>query len=132
GLSHPDDQSMQSQLSGRANMRTQAITWGVPVAKTPDSTAKNTVRYGLVPAGPSGAFPGVACHGFGIPAGSKKKGAAWEFIKWAVSKEMLNRLVKEHGYPSVCRNSVIDSAAFHEVLTINGQDVAGLYKQTLQ
>jgi multiple sugar transport system substrate-binding protein len=131
-LSYTDDQSMQSQLSGRANLRSQAITWQLPLGRNPDSTVKNTVRYGLIPAGPKGAFPGVACHGFGIPAGSKKKGAAWEFIKWALSKEMLNRIVKEHGYASVCRRSVIDSTAFHEALTINGQDVATLYKQTLE
>ena len=131
-LSYTDDQAMQSQLSGRANMRSQAITWGLPPAKNPDSTVKHTVRYGPIPAGPKGAFPGVACHGFGIPAGSKKKGAAWEFIKWALSKEMLTRLVKEHGYPSVCRRSVIDSPAFHEALTLNGQDVAALYLETLE
>jgi multiple sugar transport system substrate-binding protein len=131
-LSYTDDQSMQSQLSGRANMRSQAITWQLPLGKNPESTVKGKVRYGLIPGGPNGAFPGVACHGFGIPAGSKKKGAAWEFIKWALSKDMLNRLVKEHGYPSVCRSSVIDSPAFHDALTVNGQDVATLYKQTLE
>jgi multiple sugar transport system substrate-binding protein len=131
-LSFTDDQAMQSQLSGRANMRSQAITWGVPLAKDPGSTVKNTVRYGMVPAGPAGDFPGVACHGFGIPAGSKNKGAAWEFIKWALSKEMLSRLVKDHGYPSVCRRSVIDSEPFKEALTLNGQDVAALYLKVLE
>src|SRR5271156_2303325 len=131
-LSYTDDQAMQSQLSGRANMRSQAITWGLPPARNPDSTVKHTVRYGLLPAGPAGAFPGVACHGFGIPAGSRNKGAAWEFIKWALSKEMLTRLVKEHGYPSVCRRSVIDSEPFKEALTLNGQDVAALYLKVLE
>jgi len=131
-LSYTDDQAMQSQLSGRANMRSQAITWQLPLGKNPESTVKGTVRYALLPTGPKGAYPGVACHGFGIPAGSKQKGAAWEFIKWALSKEMLNRIVKEHGYPSVCRRSVIDSPAFHEGLTVNGQDVAALYLQTLE
>jgi len=131
-LSYTDDQAMQSQLSGRANMRSQAITWQLPLGKNPESTIKDRVRYGLIPAGPNGAFPGVACHGFGIPTGSKQRSAAWEFIKWALSKEMLERLVKEHGYPSVCRRSVIDSAAFHEALTVNDQDLATLYKQTLE
>ncbi len=130
-LSFTDDQAMQSQLSGRANMRTNAITWGLPLAKDPASKVSKTVRYGMVPSGPAGDFPGVACHGFGIPAGSRKKGAAWEFIKWALSKEMLSRLVKEHGYPSVCRRSVINSEPFKEALTLNGQDVAALYSKVL-
>jgi multiple sugar transport system substrate-binding protein len=130
-LSYTDDQALHSQLSGRANMRTNAITWGLPLAKNPSSTVKHTVRYGMVPAGPKGDFPGVACHGFGIPKGSRKKGAAWEFIKWALSKEMLTRLVKEHGYPSVCRRSVIESEPFKQALTLNGQDVAALYLKVL-
>jgi len=130
-LSFTDDQAMQSQLSGRANMRTNAITWGLPLAKDPNSRVSKTVRYGMVPRGPAGDFPGVACHGFGIPAGSRKKGAAWEFIKWALSKQMLSRLVKEHGYPSVCRRSVIHSEPFKEALTLNGQDVAALYAKVL-
>ncbi|HSU04089.1 MAG TPA: extracellular solute-binding protein [Acetobacteraceae bacterium] len=130
-LSYTDDQSLQSQLSGRANMRTNALTWGLPLAKDPASTVKNTVRYAMVPSGPAGDFPGSNCHGFGIPTGSKKKGAAWEFIKWAVSKEMLTRLVKEHGYPSVCRRSVIEGEPFRQALTLNGQDVASLYLKVL-
>ena len=86
-LSYSDDQAMRSQMSGRANMRTQAITWMVPLAKHAESVVKKTVRYGLMPAGPAGNFPGSNSHGLGIPAGSKKKEAAWEFIKWALSKE---------------------------------------------
>ena len=66
-LSYTDDQAMQSQLSGRANMRTQAITWRLPLAKNPDSKVKKTVRYGLMPAGPAGAFPGVQLPWFRHP-----------------------------------------------------------------
>jgi multiple sugar transport system substrate-binding protein len=131
-LSYSDDQSMRSQLAGRANIRTQAITWLVPLYKHADSTVKATVRYGLMPGGSAGNFPGSNSHGFGIPAGSKKKGAAWEFIKWALSKEMVLRVVKEHGYPSVCRRSVINSPEFKNALTLNGQDVAALYLQVLE
>jgi multiple sugar transport system substrate-binding protein len=131
-LSYSDDQSMRSQMSGRANMRTQAITWMVPLAKHAESTVQKTVRYGLMPAGPSGNFPGSNSHGLGIPAGSKKKEAAWEFIKWALSKETVAKVVKNHGYPSVCRRSIIDSPEFKNVLTLNGQDVASLYLEVLQ
>ncbi len=131
-LSFTDDQSMQSQKTGRANIRTQAITWMVPLAKDPDSRVKETVRYGMVPAGPAGAFPGSNSHGFGIPVGSRNKEAAWEFIKWAVSKELLTRMLEDHGYPSICRRSIIDSELFKETLTLNGQDVASLYLEVLE
>lgn len=131
-LSYTDDQSMRSQMSGRANMRTQAITWMVPLAKHEESVVKKTVRYGLMPEGPKGNFPGSNSHGLGIPAGSKKKEAAWEFIKWALSKETVAMVVKNHGYPSVCRMSVIKSPEFKQVLTLNDQDVAALFLEVLQ
>jgi multiple sugar transport system substrate-binding protein len=131
-LSYSDDQAMRSQMSGRANIRTQSITWMVPLAKHAESTVQKTVRYGLMPAGPVGDFPGCNSHGLGIPAGSKKKEAAWEFIKWALSKETLAMVVKDHGYPSVCRLSIINSPEFRNVLTLNGQDVASLYLEVLK
>ena len=131
-LSYSDDQAMRAQMSGRANMRTQAITWGVPLVKDPESKVAKTTRFALMPAGPNGNFPGSNSHGLGIPAGSKKKEAAWEFIKWAFSKETINMIVEKHGYPSVCRTSVIKSPKFKEVMTLNGQDVAALYLEVLQ
>jgi multiple sugar transport system substrate-binding protein len=123
---------MRAQMAGRAMFRSQAITWLVPLARHEESTVKSTVRYALMPAGPAGNFPGSNSHGLGIPAGSRRKEAAWEFIQWALSKQMLNRIVAEHGYPSVCRRSVIDGEAFRRALTLNGQDVASLYLQVLE
>ena len=132
GLSYSDDQAMRAQMAGRSMFRTQAITWLVPLAKHAESTVKSTVRYALMPAGPEGNFPGSNSHGLGIPVGSRRKELAWEFIKWALSKEMLNRIVNEHGYPSVCRRSVITGEAFKRAMTLNGQDVASLYLQVLE
>src|SRR5262249_39368816 len=131
-LSYSDDQAMRAQMSGRANMRTQAVTWGVPLVKDPESKVAKTTRFALMPAGPSGNFPGSNSHGLGIPAGSKKKEAAWEFIKWALSKDTIGMVVKNHGYPSVCRLSVIKSPEFKQVLSLNDQDVASLFLEVLQ
>ena len=72
-LSYSDDQAMRSQMSGRANMRTQAITWSVPLAKHAESTVQKTVRFGLMPAGPTGNFPGSNSHGLGIPPARRKR-----------------------------------------------------------
>jgi len=66
------------------------------------------------------------------PRARAKKEAAWEFIRWALSKEMLARIVREHGYPSVCRRSIINSEPFKQAMTLNGQDVASLYLQVLE
>jgi multiple sugar transport system substrate-binding protein len=131
-LSFTDDQAMRAQLVGRANIRTQAIGWMTPLAKQEDSAVRDTVRYALMPAGPAGDFPGSNSHGFGIPAGARNKEAAWEFIKWAMGKEMTRRIALEKGYSAVCRRSVIEDPAYREVLTLNGQDVASLYLQVLE
>jgi multiple sugar transport system substrate-binding protein len=131
-LSYTDDQAMRAQLAGRANIRTQAISWMTPLAQDPESTVSETVRYALMPAGPAGNFPGSNSHGFGIPAGARNKEAAWQFIKWAMSKEMTRRIALEKGYSAVCRRSVIEDPAYVEALTLNGQDVASLYLQVLE
>ena len=131
-LSFTDDQAMRTQMAGRAMFRTNAITWMVPLAKHAESTVRETMRIGLMPSGPAGNFPGSNSHCLGIPAGSRRKELAWEFIKWALSKEMLTRIVRTHGYPSVCRRSVITGDAFREAMTLNGQDVASLYLQVLE
>jgi multiple sugar transport system substrate-binding protein len=131
-LSYTDDQAMRAQINGRANIRTQSVDWMTPMVKYEDSQVKSTVRFALMPGGPAGTFPGSNSMGFGIPIGSKQKRAAWEFIKWALSKEIVLRTVLEKGYTGVCRRSVIDDPAYRKALTLNGQDVASLYLKVLE
>ena len=131
-MSFTDDQAMRAQIAGRASIRTQALTWMTPLVRHEESKVKETTRYALMPHGPKGNYPGSNSHGLGIPAGSKQKDAAWAFIQWALSKELLTRIVADHGYGTVCRRSVIESPTFKEKLTLNGQDVAALYLQVLE
>jgi multiple sugar transport system substrate-binding protein len=131
-MSFSDDQAMRAQMSGRANIRTNAVTWLTPLVAHQDSKVAKTARYGLMPAGPAGNYPGSNSHGLGIPAGAKNKDAAWAFISWALSKKMIERIVKEKGYASVCRRSVITSDYFTSRLTLNGDSVAPLFLQVLE
>jgi multiple sugar transport system substrate-binding protein len=131
-LSFSDDQAMRAQMSGRANIRTQAITWITPLVGHAESKVAKTTRYSLMPAGPKGNYPGSNSHGLGIPAGAKNKDAAWAFISWALSKQMINRIVKEKAYGAVCRRSVITSEQFTKSLTLNGDSVAPLFLQVLE
>ena len=131
-LSYTMDQAHTAMLQGRANIQTQSISWHVPLAKSEKSQVRETVRFGFMPAGPAGAFPCINSHGFGIPLGAKNKEAAWEFIKWALSKKMVRRLALEKGYSSVCRRSVISSPEFRKNITHKGQDIASLYLRVLE
>lgn len=130
-LSFQDAQAMQVQLNGRANFRTQSVAWLTPLATDPKSTVRKTVRYGLMPAGPAGRFPGVNSHGWGIPVGAKQKETAWEFIKWVGSKETIRKMI-ERGYTSVGRRSIMRSELFKQKHILNGRDVGAMIEQTLK
>jgi multiple sugar transport system substrate-binding protein len=131
-ISYGYDQALNTCLQGRTNYITFNHAWLVQLGDPQKSKVAKTVAYSLVPAGPKGRFPGVAAHGFGIPAGSKKKEAAWEFIKWAMSKEMFRRMLVEKGYGSITRRSVIESPEFKKAMTLNGYDVSDLYLKTIE
>ena len=131
-LSYSDDQAMRAQLSGRANLRSQSVGLLSPLFKHEESSVKTTTKYGLMPAGPVGNYPGCNSHGYGIPQGSKNKDAAWEFIKWALSKETLRKISLIKGYTGVCRRSIITDPTYKQAMTFNGQDVASLYLQVLE
>ena len=131
GISFTDDQALRQQYAGRANMRTCSLDWLVPVAKSPDSKVKDTVRFAPMPGGPGGSFPAVNANGFGIPAGARNKEAAWMFIQWATSKAVFRRQALEKSQVGVPRTSVLQSPEYREAMTINGQDVGKLYLDTI-
>ena len=131
-LSFTDDQALRNQLEGRANIRTNAMAWTLPLAKSPDSKVRETTRFGMIPSGAGGSFPGSNANGYGIPVGARQKEAAWAFIQWATSKETFRRIALERGGLAVPRRSIIDDPEYRAALMINGQDVAALYLEILE
>lgn len=131
-LSYTDEQVMRAQFAGRVNMRTMSLDWLLPLGKSEESGVRDTVRYAPFPGGPAGSFPGVNSQGYGIPVGARQKRAAWEFIKWAVSKENVLRLALEHDQLSVTRRSALDNPDLKEAMTVNGQDVGAIYVAALE
>jgi multiple sugar transport system substrate-binding protein len=124
-VSYTNDQALQALKSGRSNFSTMGQIYLAQVGDPASSKAAQTAALGLIPKGPAGRFPGTAVHAFGIPVGSKKKEAAWQFIAWATSKQITRRAV-EAGYRSPSRRSDIDSDVFRKRNVINGYDVAKL------
>ena len=131
-LTFDNDVALRTLVAGQANIRTGELAWELPMATAEESVVKDTVRFGLTPTGPAGWYPGNNSHGYAIPAGSQNKEAAWQFIQWALSKELMTRIAKEQGFAALCRRSVITSDWFRESLLINGDDVASLYLQVLE
>jgi multiple sugar transport system substrate-binding protein len=129
-VSYTYDQVVATLKAGRANYSPNGQIFLVQMGAK-DSKVAQSCKFSMCPAGPKGRYPGVAAHGWGIPAGSKNKDAAWQFISWAMSKPLMRRMVDERGYSSVTRRSLIDSPEFKGKLTVNGQDIAKIYLDTI-
>jgi multiple sugar transport system substrate-binding protein len=129
-LAYTYDQVVAASKAGRLNYMTNNQAFLVQMGAD-DSRVAKTCNFSLFPKGPAGRFPGVASHGWGIPKGSKQKDAAWQFIVWAMSKDLVKRILVDKGYGSVTRRSVIDTPEFRKKLTFNGVDVAKIYVDTI-
>ena len=70
-------------------------------------------------------------HGLGIPAASKNKEAAWAFIQWALSKQNTRRALVEENLASPTRRSDFESPEFKTSSTINGYDLAGIVRESI-
>jgi multiple sugar transport system substrate-binding protein len=129
-LSYTYDQVVALLKAARLNYSTNNEAFLVQMGR-PDSKSRPTAGYAMFPAGPRGRFPQVATHGWGIPVGSRKKDAAWQFIVWAMSKPVLLRMFQDQGWSSITRRSIIEMPEFRQKLTYNGFDVASMYLDTI-
>jgi multiple sugar transport system substrate-binding protein len=129
-LDYDVDQTTQGLRRGRVNYQLNNHAF-VLLAGEQGSQVRETVNFALYPRGPKGRFPGLASHAWGIPTGARNKDASWEFIKWSMSKELLQRMVTEKGYGSITRRSILDTPGFRQRTTVNGVDTTQLYIDTL-
>lgn len=95
------------------------------------STVADRVAFAPPPRGPAGRFPQVASHGLMIPVASKKKEAAWEFIRWATSRETMRRVALESQHAAVTRASVLTDPEFKKKYQLAGSDVPALHQAAL-
>jgi multiple sugar transport system substrate-binding protein len=131
-LGYTEDQARAALIGGRSNIFIHSSSWITAMLTAPDSKVKETALVTRMPAGPKGDFPASNSQGFGIPKNAKNKEAAWAFLSWALSPELTARIVKDTGHASVCRRSVIESAEYKKLNTINGQDIGKLYLEVLE
>ncbi len=73
---------------GKAAMMYDSNVFKSIVTDPKSSKVVNDVGYAALPAGPDGnRHPTVLTWGLGINSASQHKGAAWDFIQWALDKE---------------------------------------------
>lgn len=124
-------QSQEMLSAGKANYAVVTHSGGIRHVG-PQSKVARTLRFSMYPRGPKGRFPGIASHGWGIPVASKNKDAAWEFIKWSTSKELIARLVREKGLGSVTRRSIYETPEYRKLINVNGQDTGQIVLDTIK
>ena len=108
----PDCQNAMAQ--GLAGIWVDALGIFPPVRNPETSTVADLVEISLVPGGPAGRFPQIASHGYQIPKNAKNKEAAWEFINWACSPEIMLGSALDGGYFALPRQSVLTSPDYSE------------------
>ncbi len=64
-----------------------------PGFEAEDSPIKGKVGYALPPEGPKGRSSSLWVWSFGMNAASKHKGATWQLMQWATSKETLTKAI---------------------------------------
>lgn len=131
-LGYTEDQARAALIGGRSNIFIHSSSWVTAMLTSPDSKVKETALVTRMPAGPKGDFPAANSQGLGIPKNAKNKEAAWAFLQWALSPELTARIVKDTGHASICRRSIIESAEYRRLNTVNGQDLGKLYLDVLQ
>jgi len=96
------------------------------------TTLGDRMAFTNTPSGPKGHFPQLAVHGYFINKASKNKAAAWEFIKWAVSKETMLSAALEQGHLACTRASVLDHPEVRKKFTWRGSDLAALHLSVMK
>jgi multiple sugar transport system substrate-binding protein len=125
----PECQAAMSQ--GQAGFYIDALGQMGPIRLPDQSTVADKVEISLVPAGPVARVPSIATHGYAIPKASKNKEAAWEFIKWALSRDFMFDASLLGGFPAVSRQSILTSPEYGEKYNQGKSEIGSLIVEAI-
>lgn len=111
-VSYGSSDAQTSFNQGKAAMWLDGQSLQCSAYDSTKSTVSDKVAFAPVPAGPAGRKPQTAGQGLMIPAATKDKRKGWEFIKWALSKEMTSKQVFDKGWAAATRKSVLNSPEY--------------------
>jgi multiple sugar transport system substrate-binding protein len=127
-----DAEQIATMQQGRAAIWIHSLGQLTAATDKQKSTVADRVAFASPPRGPAGRFPQVASHGLMIPVASKKKEAAWEFIKWATSRQTMRTVALDSQHAAVTRASVLNDAEFKKKYQVAGSDVPALHEASLR
>lgn len=122
---------LQGFASGRFAIAFNEADLFAPTYENPDESAvSDDVGYAMVPAGPKGRSTGAWIWQVSMNSASKHKGAAWTFIQWLTSKEVLNETHKA-GNMNPVRLSAWEDAELAAMVDEWGAE-PGQYREVLE
>ncbi|TCL76552.1 carbohydrate ABC transporter substrate-binding protein (CUT1 family) [Hydrogenispora ethanolica] len=104
-----------SMQQGQAAMTIDATNFAQVFEASDLSKVAGKIGYAPVPKGPAGRFPAIAVASLNITNFSKRKDAAWEFIKWATSAETQKAMAKSGSRSDVTRISVYKDPEYQRI-----------------
>ncbi|MGH2405598.1 MAG: ABC transporter substrate-binding protein [bacterium] len=131
-INFEDAEGIATMQQGRAAIWIHSLGQLTAALDPQKSLVADRVAFAPPPRGPAGRFPQVATHGLMIPVASRKKEAAWEFIKWATSRETMRRVALESQHAAVTRASILDDRDFKRKYQLASSDVPALHKAALR
>lgn len=113
-----------SYLDGMGNVQ--------QIINTEKTQLADQMAFTNTPSGPKGHFPQLAVHGFLINKASKKKPAAWELVKWATSKEMMQWAALNKGHLAGTRASMLAHPEVKQKFAWRGSDLPMLHQSVME
>jgi len=117
---------------GKVAMVIEGAPLGSRILDRSKSKFVDQLDVALVPKGPAGRFPPLNAHGWTIAKASKRKEAAWEFLKWSASPEVHLKAALTGTHVSVMRNSVWKEPEFLKKYSFGGGKYLALFAETLK
>jgi len=124
------DDVVIAMQQGRVAMVTEGAPLGARILDPEKSKVMGKVGFRQVPRGPAGRFPPFTAQGLAIARDSKNKEAAYLFLQWATSREILLKIALSTRHVSVTRNSVWQDPDFIKKYDYNWG--AGSYVEEFQ
>ncbi|MCF6329698.1 MAG: sugar ABC transporter substrate-binding protein, partial [Henriciella sp.] len=98
-----------SMQSGKVAMIVDGTSVIAQVLDPDQSQYADRISIAPAPRGPAGRSPAIAVHGLAIPADARAPEAAFKFIEWATSEEVLTQIALEQPFPDFTRASVSEN-----------------------
>jgi ABC-type glycerol-3-phosphate transport system substrate-binding protein len=124
------DDVVLAMQQGKVAIAIEGAPLGGRILDPTQSKVRGKLGFALVPKGTGGRYPAFTAQGFVIPKGSKNKGAAYLFLQWATSKNVLKAIAIKGTHVAVTRKSLWSDPDF--IKKYNFDFGAGSYLQAFQ